>query len=54
MTIKITEPIRSAQIEKPIRIVFSNKEIIEFTSKQYSELMILIMNDVCKECLYKR
>jgi hypothetical protein len=50
MTVKMIESIASAQLEKPIRIIFSNKEVMEFTPKQYSELLALIMNDLCKDC----
>jgi hypothetical protein len=50
VTVKLTETVQSAQIEKPIRVTFSNKEIIEFTPKQYSELMALLMNNLCRDC----
>jgi hypothetical protein len=50
MTAKMPSIVQSAQIEKPIRIIFTNKEIIELNQKQYSELMALVMNDLCRDC----
>jgi hypothetical protein len=50
MTVKMDTIVQSPQMEKPIRVIFSNKEVMEFTPKQYSELLALIMNDLCKNC----
>jgi hypothetical protein len=47
----IKSPImQGAQIEKPIRVIFSDKNIFEFTQKQYLEIQALIIEDLCKNC----
>ena len=50
MAVILSSIVQGAQIEKPIRIIFSNKDIIEFNQKQYAELTALIINDLCKNC----
>jgi hypothetical protein len=39
-----------ATVEYNIIITFSNKESIEVSKEQYSELIAKIIQDICKEC----
>jgi hypothetical protein len=40
----------SALVQQVVTITFSNKEVVEFSPKQYLELEMAIINKLCKNC----
>lgn len=51
---KHAQVITPAVVERPVIITFENDERMEFTPRQYAQIVAYVMADMCRGCLGKR